>query len=79
MSDQTQRQTLHIAGMHCSSCALAIDMELEDLPGVAEARTSYARAMTEVIFNPARVSLDAVIAAIRQVGYTAQPVARERG
>ncbi len=75
MSTATARQTLRIAGMHCTSCALAIDMELEELPGVAEARTSYARATTEVVFDPARVDLGAIIAAIREVGYTAQPVA----
>lgn len=75
MSGQTTRRTLRIAGMHCAACAMAIDMELEDLPGVAEARTSFARATTEVVFDPGRVGLDAVIAAIRETGYTAEPVA----
>ncbi len=75
MSGTMTRQTLHIVGMHCSSCAMAIDMELEELPGVTEARTSYARATTEVVFDRARVGLDAIIAAIRQAGYTARPVA----
>ncbi len=75
MSGRTMRQTLHVAGMHCSSCAMAIDMELEDLPGVEEARTNFARATTDVVFDPARVGLDTIIAAIREVGYTAQPVA----
>ena len=74
MSGRTTRQTLRIAGMHCASCAMAIDMELEDLPGVAEARTSYARSTTDVAFDPARVGLDTIIAAIRQAGYAAQPV-----
>lgn len=70
MSGQTTRRALRIAGMHCSSCAMVIDLELEDLPGVAEARTSYARATTEVTFDPARVTLDAIIAAIGDAGYT---------
>ncbi len=74
MSGTTTRQTLRIAGMHCSSCAMAIDLELEELPGVADARTSFARAITEVVFDPSRVGLDAIIAAIGQVGYTAQPI-----
>ncbi len=73
MSGRAERRTLRIAGMHCASCAMAIDLELEDLPGVAEARTSYARATTAVVFDPARVGLDAIIAAIRQAGYAAQP------
>ena len=75
MSEQTTRRTLRIAGMHCAACAMAIDMELEELAGVAEARTSFARATTEVVFDPSRVGLDAVIAVIREAGYTAQSVA----
>ena len=72
MKQQTTHLTLRIAGMHCTSCAMAIDLELEDLPGVAEARTSYARGTTQVVFDPARVGLDAIVAAIREAGYTAQ-------
>lgn len=71
MSERTTRATLRIADMHCASCAMAVDLALEDLQGVAEARTSYARAATEVVFDPSRVDLDAIIAAIREVGYTA--------
>ncbi len=73
MSGLTTHTTLRIADMHCASCAMAIDFELEDLPGVAEARTSYARATTEVTFDPARVGLEALIAAIRAAGYAAFP------
>ena len=75
MNGQTTRRTLRIAGMHCSSCAMAIDMELEDLPGVEEARTNFARATTQVVFDPAGVSLEVIIAAIHEAGYTAQPAA----
>lgn len=75
MSGATTRQTLRIAGMHCSSCAMAIDLALEELPGVAEARTSYARATTEVVFDPQRVDLGALVEAVRAVGYTAVPAA----
>lgn len=72
MSKRTTRQTLRIEGMHCASCAMAIDLALEDLPGVAEARTSYARGTTEVAFDPARVGLDELIGALREAGYAAQ-------
>lgn len=75
MSGTTTHQTLRIAGMHCASCAMAIDLALEELPGVAEARTSYARATTAVVFDPARVSVAALIAAVREAGYSARPLA----
>lgn len=71
MSGQAARTTLRIADMHCASCAMAIDLALEDLPGVTEARTSYARATTEVTFDPSRVGREDLIAAIREAGYAA--------
>lgn len=73
VTGQTTRATLRIAGMYCAACAMAIDLALEDLPGVAEARTSYARGATAVTFDPARVGTDAIIAAIREAGYDAHP------
>ena len=73
MRKRTTRQTLRIAGMHCASCAMAIDLALEDLAGVAEARTSYARGTTEVAFEARRVDLAALVAAIREAGYAAVP------
>ncbi len=76
MSGHTTRQTLRIVGMHCSSCAMAIDMALEDLHSVAEARTNYARASTEVVFDPQRVDLGALVEAVREAGYTAVAAAQ---
>lgn len=68
------RQTLRIHGMHCTSCAMVIDMDLEDLPGVKEARTNYAKSMTHVEFNPSLINLDQIIQTIQQSGYVAEPV-----
>ena len=73
MSGTTVRQTLRVEGMHCASGAMAIDLDLEELPGVAEACTSFARATTEVAFDPARIDIDAIVAAIGAAGYTAHP------
>lgn len=64
---------LRIEGMHCVACAAAIDLDLEDVPGVAEARTSFARAETAVAYDPARVSLETLIATIARSGYAARP------
>ena len=41
-----QEVVLKIDGMHCTSCSLSIDGELEDLPGVISASTSYAKSIT---------------------------------
>lgn len=71
MSEPTKRR-FEIAGMHCTSCAITIDWEIEDLPGVAESRTSYADARTEVVFDPDRVSEAEILAAIGRAGFTAR-------
>ncbi len=60
-----------ISGMHCTSCAFNIDGELEDTDGIDEANTNYAKAQTEVKFDPEKVSVDKIIKLIKSVGYTA--------
>ena len=57
--------------MHCTSCAFNIDGELEDTDGVEEANTNFAKAQTEVKFDPEKVSVDKIIKLIKTVGYTA--------
>ena len=49
-----------------------IDGALEDLPGVQEANTSYARSKLEVSFEPAQVSLNQIVSTIEAEGFTAQ-------
>lgn len=62
--------TLKITGMHCTSCAMNIDSELEDL-GVEEANTNYAKAETKVEFDEDKIELSKVIETIKKLGYTA--------
>lgn len=65
------KTTLSITGMHCSSCAMSIDGELEDVPGVKRAKTSYAKQAAEVEYDPAVASVDAMIQAVSAAGYRA--------
>lgn len=44
-----------IKGMHCVSCAMNIDGQLEDLEGVIEAKTSYAKAQTVVTYDSQQI------------------------
>ena len=60
-----------IIGMHCTSCAFNIDGELEDADGVEEANTNFAKAQTEVKFDPEKINVDKIIKLIKSVGYTA--------
>jgi len=60
---------LDIEGMHCSSCAMNIDFDLEDLDGVKSAKTSYAKQFTEVEFDDNKVSESEIAAQIKKTGY----------
>lgn len=64
---------LKIEGMHCTSCAMSIDGELEDLAGVKEANTSYAKAETDVAFDSDKVSMKDLEAAVKKAGYICKP------
>ena len=62
---------LKITGMHCTSCAMNIDGELEDLlEGVKSANTSYAKSETEVEFDEEKVDHQQIIQTIKKTGYT---------
>jgi len=58
---------LNIFGMHCTSCAMNIDGELEDTEGVKEAKTNYAKQQTEVTYDPEKISVDKMISIIRGI------------
>ena len=68
------KKKFKITGMHCSSCALTIDMDLEDLEGIKSSSTSYAKQETEVEFDPGKMTDDLVLATIKKSGYTASLV-----
>ncbi len=64
-------KTITISGMHCTSCALNIDFDLEDLPGVKSARTNYPKSQTVITFDETQIKLPQILAQIRSTGYTA--------
>lgn len=65
---------LAIDGMHCNSCAMSIDWEVEELDGVSDSSTSFAKASTRVTYDPSRVAPDAILAAVERAGFTARPI-----
>ncbi len=62
--------TLKINGMHCTSCSMNIDGELEDLDGVISASTSYAKAETVVEYDEGKVGVDKIKKVIKELGYS---------
>ena len=61
-----------IKGMYCSSCAMNIDFDLEDLEGVKSIKTSYAKEECEVEFDEEKVNEQIIIQTIQKTGYQAQ-------
>lgn len=61
--------TLKLSGLHCSSCSLNIDGELADLPGVISAKTSYARQVSVISYDPKITTPEQVTKTITSLGY----------
>lgn len=55
--------------MHCVACALNIDMDLEEVPGVKNSQTNYARQETVVEFDPSLVAVSTLKSTIVKTGY----------
>ena len=73
MPEKTIR--LRVTGMHCTSCSMLVDMTLEDLDGVESAQTDHASGDSLVTYDPDVVTDEALVAAVRGVGYDAETVA----
>lgn len=58
-----------IHGMHCTSCALTIDDELEEIEGVYSSATTYANSTTIVRYNPKKVTKQRLYLTVQKLGY----------
>ena len=58
---------LKLQGMHCVSCSMLIEGELEDM-GV-QAKANYAKQLVEVTFDEKKILIDHVISALEKLGY----------
>jgi copper chaperone CopZ len=65
---------MEIDGMHCVSCAMNIDFDLEDLDGVKSAKTNYAKQYTEIEFDEGKLSEDEIVVQIKKTGYSPKPL-----
>ena len=62
------------SGMHCGSCKMLIEMDVNELPGVSVAEVDLASGITHVDFDPALLTVDEIVAAIKGAGYDAEAV-----
>jgi len=66
----TAKIETQIAGMHCAACARTIEKVLGKTSGVRSATVNFAAETCAVEFDPAAISKDEILQAIRDVGYT---------
>ena len=64
---------LEIKDMHCSNCAMKLQSLEDDLPGVDTVDASYRSQKMKVIYDETIVIPDAIMAAVRKLGYTPEP------
>lgn len=60
--------TFTISDMHCSNCAMRLE-EIEDLAGIHRATASYRSQKMEVDYDETRLTVEEIMAAIREKGY----------
>lgn len=68
------KKVFKITGMHCVSCSINIDGELEDTLDIKSAKTSYAKLTTEVVMEDDSITDAKIIAIIKKLGYDASLV-----
>jgi len=64
-----QTKIFKISGMHCTACALNVDLDLEEVAGVKSAKTSYAKQEITVEYDPAVIGESQISASIIKAGY----------
>lgn len=63
--------TLRVEGMTCGGCVLGVRKVLTKLDGVSKAEVSYEDQRAVVTYDPAKVTVEQMIAAIKTLGYKA--------
>lgn len=68
---KTVKKKFKIKGMHCSSCAMTIDFDIEDLAGVKSCKTSFIKQEVEVEYEEGKLNDLQIIQTIEKNGYGA--------
>lgn len=66
---QGTKAILKLSGLHCSSCGLSIDNALEEVDGVMQSATSYAKSESVIYFDEEKTDVKSLKKAIQNAGY----------
>jgi len=68
--EEKQKKNVPIEGMHCASCAQAIDKSLKKIKGVEESDVSYATEKASITYDPEKVNMNDISSAVESAGYS---------
>jgi Cu+-exporting ATPase len=74
----TETIRIPVTGMTCAACQVRVQKTLQRQPGVADANVNLMMATATVTYDPAAVSPDRLVTAIRDTGYGAELAPPER-
>lgn len=58
--------------MHCTSCSMRIDGDLEEISGVKSSVTNFARGIADIEYDENKVQIETLKDVIQQAGYTVE-------
>lgn len=68
----TNKESFHISGMHCASCAVNIERKLKKTPGVLTAAVNYGNEQAMVEYEEGKDSKKVIEEVVRSLGYEAK-------
>lgn len=63
------KKKFKIDGMTCTSCALNIDFDMEDLEGIKSSKTNYAKQESEIEYDEEIIDFSKIQEQIQKTGY----------
>jgi len=66
---KSEKATIPVTGMTCTTCAATIEKGLAETPGVEQARVNFASEKASIEYDPAKVDLAKIKDTISQLGY----------
>ena len=69
MDEPKKKANIKVSGMSCASCALNVEKSLKNLEGVDEAQVNLGTEEATVEYNPEKLNLSRLEAAVEEAGY----------
>ena len=66
-------QTFQVTGMSCSACVMHIEGIEDDIEGIESVDVNFKKERMVVEYDDAKVTAQAIVEAVKEVGYTATP------